>query len=80
MLIPIFGSSPTHLSKEQDEVNRLIRGELGQAGLEWRSVGQTDYPATFPLREVFLLAKHCCGPNRGAVRTTLWRIGAFLKP
>jgi hypothetical protein len=61
MLIPVFGSSPTHLSRAQDESKRLILGELGHAGLEWRSLGQTDYPTTFPLREVLQLARFCCG-------------------
>ncbi len=61
MLIPIFGSCPTNLSKEQEDAKRLILGELGHAGMEWRSVGQTDYPTSSPLREVRMLAKHCCG-------------------
>ena len=61
MLIPVFGSCPTHLNPEQDAARRLIVGELGHFGLEWRSVGQTDYPAAFPLREVLMLAKRCSG-------------------
>lgn len=61
MLIPVFGSSPTHLNRNQEESKRLILGELGHVGLEWRSLGQTDYPTTFPLREVFQLARFCCG-------------------
>lgn len=61
MFIPIFGSCPTRLNAEQDEVRRVLLGELGRVGLEWRSIGRTDYPHTFPLREVYLLAKHCSG-------------------
>ena len=61
MLIPVFGSSPTHLNPDQDLARRVILGELGRVGLEWRSVGQTDYPASSPLREVLTLAKHCAG-------------------
>jgi hypothetical protein len=61
MLVPVFGSSPTLLSAEQESARRLILGELNGAGLEWRSVGQTDYPASFPLREVLTLARHCAG-------------------
>jgi hypothetical protein len=38
MLIPIFGSCPTRLNKSQDEARRIILGELGHAGLEWRSL------------------------------------------
>lgn len=29
--------------------------------MEWRSLGQTDYPTSFPLREVLMLAKRCAG-------------------
>lgn len=61
MLIPIFGSSPTLLNAEQDSVYRLILGELNRVGLEWRSIGQTDYPSSMPLREVLHLARHCSG-------------------
>jgi hypothetical protein len=61
MLIPIFGSCPTHLNKSQDEARRILLGELGHAGLEWRSLGQTDYPTEFPLREVLMLARRCSG-------------------
>jgi hypothetical protein len=61
MLIPVFGSCPSHLNQYQDKAQRLILGELGHFGLEWRVLGQTDYPNEFPLREVLMLAKHCSG-------------------
>jgi len=61
MNIPVFGSCPTNLNEHQDEMRRVILGELGLFGLEWRSLGTTDYPADFPLREVLMLAKHCSG-------------------
>jgi hypothetical protein len=61
MFIPVFGSCPTHLNERQHKALRLILGELGRAGLEWRSLGQTDYPTDFPLREVLMLAKRCSG-------------------
>lgn len=61
MLIPVFGSCPTYLNPEQDTVKRWILGELGKAGMEWRSVGQTDYPSKAPIREVYTLSKHCAG-------------------
>jgi len=61
MLIPVFVSSPTRLNKEQDAVHRLILGELGQSGIEARSLGRTDYPTSCPLREVMTLARHCSG-------------------
>jgi hypothetical protein len=61
MLIPVFVSSPTNLSDEQDACRRLILGELGHHGLEGRTIGQTDYPTSFPLRKVLTLARHCSG-------------------
>lgn len=61
MLIPIFGSCPTRLNDAQADVHRLLLGELGRAGLEWRSIGRTDYPHRNPLLEVYTLAKHCSG-------------------
>jgi hypothetical protein len=42
-------------------VYRFILGELSHVGLEWRSIGQTDYPSSLPLREVLTLARHCAG-------------------
>lgn len=61
MLIPIFGSSPTHLNDRQFKIKKNLLGELGRAGLEWRSLGQTDYPHESPLLEVLTLAQHCSG-------------------
>ncbi len=61
MLIPVFVSSPRDLNETQDAAFRTILGELGRVGLEARSLGRTDYPTAFPLREVFQLAKHCAG-------------------
>lgn len=61
MLIPIFGSCPTYLTPQQEEFKRYILSRLGHEGLEWRSLGQTDYPEASPLKGVHLLAKHCSG-------------------
>ena len=61
MLIPVFVSVPTRLSDKQDMAHRLILRELGHHGVEARTLGQTDYPTSFPLREVLTLAKHCSG-------------------
>ncbi len=61
MFIPVFGSCPTHLNERQEKVRRVLYGELGRAGLEWRSLGRTDYPHEFPLREILTLAEHCAG-------------------
>jgi hypothetical protein len=56
-----------------DEHKNLI-GSLGDGGpraalikfleelnLEPRALGRSDYPAEFPLREVFVIANHCAG-------------------
>ncbi len=51
MLIPLFGSCPTFLNREQDAARRLILGEINQLGLEWRSLGRTDFPTRTPLKE-----------------------------
>ena len=61
MLIPVFGSCPTHLNDRQERTRRLLLGELGRVGMQWQSLGTTDYPHEFPLREVLTLAKHCAG-------------------
>ena len=61
MRIPIFGSCPTVINRRQFEAKKLILGRLDHLGLEWRSLGQTDYPNKYPLHEVYVLAKHCCG-------------------
>ena len=61
MLIPVFVSVPNTLSDKQSSAHRLIFRELGQHGIEARTLGQTDYPTSFPLREVLTLAKHCSG-------------------
>ncbi len=61
MLIPVFVSMPNTLSKKQSEVHKMVLGELGHHGIEARTLGRTDYPTSFPLREVLTLAKHCSG-------------------
>jgi hypothetical protein len=61
MLVPVFVSSPTLLNPQQETVYRLIFGELGRVGLQTRTLGRTDYPSKFPLREVYTLARHCAG-------------------
>jgi hypothetical protein len=61
MKIPVFVSMPNALNDEQKESLKIVYSELDNAGLEARTVGQTDYPTEFPLREVFTLARHCSG-------------------
>jgi hypothetical protein len=59
--IPVFVSCPTALSNEQDRCRKLVLRELDRQNLEPRALGRSDYPTELPLREVFLLARHCAG-------------------
>src|SRR5258708_4385459 len=61
MKIPIFLSSPTKLNKQQEASRGRIVAELTRLQLEPRALGRSDYPSEFPLREVFVIAKHCSG-------------------
>jgi len=61
MKIPIFVSCPTDLnSKQQNSRIKIIR-EISKLGMEPRALGRSDYPTELPLREVFVIAKHCAG-------------------
>lgn len=57
----MFVSCPTSLSDTQEASRKLILRELDRANLEPRALGRSDYPTELPLREVYLLAKHCSG-------------------
>ena len=61
MFIPVFVSIPNALNEAQDAAQRIIFKELGNNGIEARTLGKTDYPTTYPLREVLTLARHCSG-------------------
>ena len=61
MKIPVFVSSPTSLSPAQNAARRILLVELDRLGLEPRSLGRSDYPTDYPLREVAVIAKHCSG-------------------
>lgn len=61
MKIPVFVSCPTDLNDAQNTSRDMIVEELERLELEPRTLGKTDYPTEFPLREVYLLAKHCSG-------------------
>ena len=61
MRIPIFVSRPTALNAEQSHSLNLICEELEALQFEPRTLGQSDYPSEFPLREVLSIAKHCAG-------------------
>jgi hypothetical protein len=38
-----------------------VIAELESLGLEPRTLGRTDYPSDYPLREVLVIARHCSG-------------------
>jgi hypothetical protein len=61
MRIPVFMSSPTKLNKQQEASRSRIVAELSRLQLEPRALGRSDYPSEFPLREVFVIARHCSG-------------------
>jgi hypothetical protein len=61
MRIPVFVSCPTNLNNVQDQSRDRILRELGRLQLEPRALGRSDYPSEFPLREVYVIAKHCSG-------------------
>ena len=61
MRIPIFVSCPTSLSRKQEISRLMILAELKRMQLEPRALGRSDYPTEFPLREVYVIAKHCSG-------------------
>ena len=61
MKIPVFVSCPTALNPQQKESRRIIIDELEELRLEPRALGRSDYPTDLPLREVYVIAKHCSG-------------------
>lgn len=61
MKIPVFVSCPTKLNSNQESSRAIILQELSRCGVEPRAIGRSDYPTDLPLREVFVLARHCAG-------------------
>lgn len=61
MRIPIFLSCPTVLSERQKLAREQVLRQLRELQLEPRALGRSDYPTDFPLREVYVIAKHCSG-------------------
>jgi hypothetical protein len=61
MRIPIFVSCPTALNRKQESARNIILSELKRMQLEPRALGRSDYPTESPLREVYVIAKHCSG-------------------
>ena len=61
MDIPVFVSCPTSLSPAQESSRSKILKQLEKLHLAPRALGRSDYPTELPLREVFVIAKHCAG-------------------
>lgn len=59
--IPIFVSCPTQLNQEQELKRLVIMKLLEDLQMEPRSLGRSDYPKDYPLKEVYVIAKHCSG-------------------
>jgi hypothetical protein len=59
--IPVFVSNPTTLSKEQEAKRKVIIKLLDELQLEDRALGRSDYAKDYPLKEVYVIAKHCAG-------------------
>lgn len=61
MRIPVFVSCPTQLNAAQNRSREVVLGLLGDLQLEPRALGRSDYPKDVPLKEVYVIAKHCHG-------------------
>lgn len=61
MKVPIFLSCPTVLSETQKKQRKVITNILKELLLQPRALGRSDYPKDFPLKEVYIIAKHCAG-------------------
>ena len=59
--IPVFVSCPTTLTEEQEKQRDVIINILTDLQLEARALGRGDYPMEYPLKEGFIIAKHCAG-------------------
>lgn len=59
--IPVFVSCPTLLNDEQKNYSEFVNSLLSDFGLERRALGLSDYPVENPLKEIYVLAKHCAG-------------------
>ncbi len=59
--IPVFVSCPTTLTAEQDQKRKVIIDIIDDLQLEPRALGRGEYPTEYPLKEVYVIAKHCAG-------------------
>ena len=59
--IPVFVSCPSSLTHDQEKKRQVLIDLLDELLLEPRALGRSDYPKDFPLKEVYVIAKHCAG-------------------
>lgn len=59
--IPIFLSCPTQLNRQQDKSREIILNILEELQMEPRALGRGDYPKDTPLKEIYVIARHCSG-------------------
>jgi hypothetical protein len=59
--IPVFVSCPSGLSPTQESSARIVLDQLEANRLQWRALGQPDYPRKLPLKEVIGMISHCSG-------------------
>jgi hypothetical protein len=59
MKIPVFVSSPTLLNIDQETSMNIVLEAIDRFELEPRTLGRSDYPTELPLREVYVISKHC---------------------
>lgn len=59
--IPIFVSCPTDLNDNQECQRNTIIKFLDELNMDAVALGRSDYPKDYPLKEIYVLAKHCAG-------------------
>ena len=59
--IPVFVSCPTDLNPTQEKKREVILKILDEMFMEPRALGRSDFPIDYPLKEVYVVAKHCSG-------------------
>ena len=59
--IPVFVSCPSALRPTQEASAKIILEHLELNRLQWRALGQPDYPRKLPLQEVIGMIRHCSG-------------------
>src|ERR1043165_1643881 len=59
--IPVFISCATTLNKKQNKFRNFLMLLLEDLNMEPRALGRSDYPKDYPLKEVAIIAKRCCG-------------------